>query len=361
MDSLAIRPLARALFLVLVGCLGLPGCGGLEWPPQSSGPRLAAPPPAPSQSRNRRQALPRATLPVPVSVRVLPGETIYSLARHYGVSVRGIIETNRLGAPYELRPGQRLKLPRARYHRVVPGDTLYGISRRYRVDLYLLARANQMAPPYRILIGQRLRLPGLAPTAPVPVALVKPPVKPATKPATKPRLPAAPKSPPKSAQPAPPPLPRRLGKGGFIWPLKGRILSSFGPKGNGLHNDGINIAARQGTPVRAVRGGIVAYAGNELRGFGNLVLIKHSGGWVTAYAHNQKLLVRRGERVARGQAIARVGRTGNVQAPQLHFEMRRGKKAVDPQRHLSKRQAGWPGGRSGLTQSSVRPKRPARS
>jgi murein DD-endopeptidase MepM/ murein hydrolase activator NlpD len=345
----------------------LAACGGLQWPPQTSEPRLANPPPVPRQSRPRRPVKRKAPLPVPASVKVLPGETIYSLARHYGVSVRGIIEANHLGAPYELRPGQRLVLPRARYHKVVRGDTLYGISRRHGVDLYLLARVNRLAPPYRILIGQRLRLPGLAAPASTPLASApRVPVKPTSKPRPGATPPSVEKGPAKSAArkhaPAkpPPPLPRRLGKGGFIWPVRGRILSGFGPKGNGLHNDGINIAAKQGTPVRAVRSGVVAYAGNELRGFGNLVLIKHSGGWVTAYAHNQKLLVRRGQRVARGQAIARVGRTGNVQAPQLHFEMRRGKKAVDPARHLARRQAGRTTP-TGWNQSSLRPSRPARS
>ena len=116
-------------------------------------------------------------------------------------------------------------------------------------------------------------------------------------------------------------------------------MTSFGPGKGGLHNDGINIAAPRGTPVRAAENGVVAYVGNELRGFGNLILVKHAGGWVTAYAHNEKLLVRRGDKVARGQAIAQVGSTGNVARPQLHFEIRKGARAVNPTKLLDRQNA----------------------
>lgn len=121
---------------------------------------------------------------------------------------------------------------------------------------------------------------------------------------------------------------------GFLWPVSGDVISAFGPKGNGLFNDGINIAAARGAPVRAAESGVVAYAGNELRGFGNMILIKHADGWVTAYAHADELMVAKGERVSKGQVIARVGSTGSVETPQLHFEMRKGKKAVDPMQYL---------------------------
>jgi murein DD-endopeptidase MepM/ murein hydrolase activator NlpD len=127
----------------------------------------------------------------------------------------------------------------------------------------------------------------------------------------------------------------RTGKGRFIWPVSGRVVSGYGPKGEGLHNDGINISAPRGAQVRAAGAGVVAYAGNELRGFGNLLLIRHAGGWVTAYAHNAKLLVRRGQKVSQGQLIARVGSTGSVIKPQLHFEIRRGRRAINPARQLA--------------------------
>ena len=119
-------------------------------------------------------------------------------------------------------------------------------------------------------------------------------------------------------------------KGGFVWPLKGRVLSSFGKKAKGLRNDGINIAAPKGTPVKAAGEGVVAYAGNELRGFGNLLLIKHHGGWVSAYAHNDSILVERGAAVEKGQEVATVGSTGNVSTPQLHFELRKKNRAINP-------------------------------
>jgi murein DD-endopeptidase MepM/ murein hydrolase activator NlpD len=120
----------------------------------------------------------------------------------------------------------------------------------------------------------------------------------------------------------------------FRWPAKGRVISGFGGKGGGS-NDGINISLPEGTPVKAAEGGTVAYAGNELKGYGNLVLIRHPDGWVSAYAHNGDLKVKRGETVARGQTIATSGATGNVSSPQLHFELRKGSTPVDPMPHLS--------------------------
>jgi murein DD-endopeptidase MepM/ murein hydrolase activator NlpD len=138
-----------------------------------------------------------------------------------------------------------------------------------------------------------------------------------------------PEAEPPAAEPLAPP------RGGrFVWPVKGRVLGGYGPGPGGTHNDGINIAAPTGTPVIAADDGDVAYAGNELRGFGNLVLVKHGDGWMTAYAHCDKLLVHKGDRVRRGQPIARVGATGSVSEPQLHFEVRRGTRALDPAGYL---------------------------
>jgi murein DD-endopeptidase MepM/ murein hydrolase activator NlpD len=120
----------------------------------------------------------------------------------------------------------------------------------------------------------------------------------------------------------------------FGWPARGHIVEGYGPGPNGGHNDGINIAAPRGAPVEAAGAGVVAYAGNELRGYGNLILIKHADNWISAYAHCDEILVKPGEKVVKGQVIARVGATGNVTTPQLHFELRRGDKPVDPQRYL---------------------------
>jgi murein DD-endopeptidase MepM/ murein hydrolase activator NlpD len=128
--------------------------------------------------------------------------------------------------------------------------------------------------------------------------------------------------------------PEPRGGSRFQWPVRGSILSDFGPKPGGLHNDGINISASRGASVVSADNGVVAYAGNELRGFGNLLLIRHADGWMTAYAHLDDMLVERGAKVTRGQKIGTVGSTGNVSSPQLHFEVRRGNRAIDPREHL---------------------------
>ena len=120
----------------------------------------------------------------------------------------------------------------------------------------------------------------------------------------------------------------------FIWPVRGSVIESFGRGRHGEGNDGINIATDEGAPIRAAASGVVTYTGNEIRGYGNLVLIKHDGGYVTAYAHAGSIRVSRGDRVEKGQVIATVGETGDVDRPQLHFEIRRGVQAVDPQRYL---------------------------
>lgn len=128
--------------------------------------------------------------------------------------------------------------------------------------------------------------------------------------------------------------PARGGKK-FLWPVKGRVVGTFGEQAKGLHNDGINVVAPKGTVVHAAENGVVAYAGNELRGFGNLLLIRHADGFMTAYAHNDELLVQRGDTVTRGQAIAKVGATGSVTEPQLHFEVRKSGQPVDPEQYLA--------------------------
>jgi murein DD-endopeptidase MepM/ murein hydrolase activator NlpD len=116
----------------------------------------------------------------------------------------------------------------------------------------------------------------------------------------------------------------------FVWPLTGRVISDFGTESNGERNDGINIAAQPGTPIRAAAAGTISYAGNELRGYGNLILIKHDDGYVTAYAHAERITVQRGDTVTKGQIIAYAGSTGDVTSPQLHFEIRHGVQPVNP-------------------------------
>ncbi|MFQ5775173.1 MAG: peptidoglycan DD-metalloendopeptidase family protein [Kiloniellaceae bacterium] len=280
-----------------------------------------------------------------VAYRVRPGDTVYGISRRLSVPLRGVIDANGLGPPYVLSVGQILRIPNPRRHVVQAGDTVYGISRRYGVDMTALVRLNRIASPYTIAPGDRLILPVWTRTAAPDAAAGAPAARAVRPPRHAAAVAAAPApSPPKTAPRAParlaaiPKPPPRAG-GKFLWPARGKVIATYGPKKGGLHNDGINIAAPRGAPVRAAENGVVVYRGNELRGFGNLILIKHADGWVTAYAHNETFLVRRGDRVRRGQTIAKVGSTGNVSRPQLHFEIRKGTRAVDPRRLLGRRSA----------------------
>ena len=299
---------------------------------------FSGPAPVDDRSYGSRQA-PRVSQP---GVHVVErGETVYGIAQRNNLSTRALIERNNLRPPYLLVAGSQLHLPTAQTHIVRPGDTLYAISRQYGVDTASLARANRLGSPYTIHVGQRLSLPfGTRPAAATQVARAQPapnsqPQSSATARAagTSPSATGGPRPRPKPAFRPTPPVPKR-NAGGFIWPVEGRVLSSFGAKASALHNDGLNIAAPIGAPVRAADNGVVAYAGNKIHGFGNMLLIKHSDGLITAYAHADKLLVARGDVVSRGQVVARVGKTGGINAPQLHFEVRKGSQAVDPRKFL---------------------------
>ena len=131
------------------------------------------------------------------------------------------------------------------------------------------------------------------------------------------------------------PTPEPMSGNSFRWPVKGRVIAEFGARPDGGHNDGIDVAVPQGTSVKAAENGVVAYAGNELKGYGNLVLIRHANNWVSAYANNEEILVKRGDKVARGQTIAKAGATGSVSQPQVHFELRKGSRPVDPTKYMS--------------------------
>lgn len=196
--------------------------------------------------------------------------------------------------------------------RVERGETVYALSRRYGVAVRGIIRLNRLKKPYHLLVGQRVRLPGRT---------VRPAGNPAPVKASR-RIAAL----HKESEPRMPALSGR----GFAWPVHGRIVVGFGPRKGGWRSDGINIAARKGAPVRAAENGVVAYAGKGLATMGQLVLVRHADGWVTAYAHNDRVLVRRGDTVRRGQTIAQVGQTGTVTIPQLHFEIRKGDTPVNP-------------------------------
>ncbi len=234
-------------------------------------------------------------------------------------------------------------------HLVQFGDTAWNISQRYGITVDELAAANGGST--NVQIGQRLVIPGAdgAGQEGVQVASLNPTDVPAPPPAPAPRAPIA-------AAPAPQPVqqaaiaPQTGNAGslaplapqtstvateGFRWPVRGRIISGFGKKPNGERNDGINLAVPEGTSVKAAEDGTVIYAGNELKSYGNLVLIRHANGWVSAYAHNSKLEVKRGDQVKRGQVIALSGMSGGVTTPQVHFELRKDAAPVDPLQHLS--------------------------
>ena len=300
---------------------------------------------------------------------VAPGETLELISRRHGVPVAAIMQANNIANPTAVHPGEHLVIPRLRssaphtnlamppvgpvgaprtvlaptagVHVVAPGETLRSVARLYGKPVMVIAKANNIPPDTMVKVGERIVIPDvqagqsglLAPRAQAP-------------PATGPDY-ASVESPHSARVAVPEPAPATEQTStvktaepagalpGFRWPARGRIIASFGPSPNGLQNDGINLAVPEGTPIKAADDGVVAYAGNELKGYGNLVLVRHSNGFVTAYAHASEILVKRGETVKRGEVIARSGQTGNVTSPQLHFEIRKGSTPVDPAQFLN--------------------------
>jgi murein DD-endopeptidase MepM/ murein hydrolase activator NlpD len=307
---------------------------------------------------------------------VEPGQTLYSIARTYNMSPAELAEMNDLAPPYALSVGMRIRVPgqgddampaqanrhqrmqlvskepprEVTLHHVKTGETLFSIGRTYHVSPYMIAEFNRLPKPYALRTGQALRIPSAAGsqmTLKAPPTVSEQKVQPAEQtppkqataeqqvPAEEPSEQVAEQAPALEQGAQEPPAAETT----FRWPVKGRIISAFGQKPNGMRNEGINIAVPEGTSIRAAESGVVAYSGNELKGYGNLVLIRHENGWVTAYAHNKELFVKRGDTVKRGDVIAKAGQTGSVTSPQLHFELRKGATAVDPMRHLGADQA----------------------
>jgi len=233
---------------------------------------------------------------VPVYV-VKDKDTVESISRRYGVPSQTIIDRNNLKAPYTIKPGQSLAMPGARFVQDAYGEAPQQT-----------AAANPNAP-------SSVKREGLAPPPGVSSGEAPRSAAPAGEP-----TPLAGKS---VSVAATPPAPR------MSWPVNGKIISPYGTSG-GQKNDGINIAAAKGTPVKAAEGGKVVYAGGEVAKMGNLLLIEHPGGYITAYGNNEELLVKKGDTVKRGQTIAKVGTSGGTPEPQLHFEVRRAGKTIDP-------------------------------
>ena len=298
------------------------------------------------------------------AVTVQRGDTIASIAHKHHVPVAVITQANGIRPGSPLPPGQRLVIPRyhpgaephvasaptpSGVHVVAAGENLSSIAHHYHKPRAAIAKANNLAPDAKLRIGQRLAIPGLkpavaaAPAKPAPVALGPRPAEPKGAAAAPPKQRVAANEPAANARvltPTEPTIETESGAGEaapgsptFRWPVRGRIIGGFGAH-NGQQNDGIDLSVPEGTSVKAADDGVVAYAGNELKGYGNLVLVRHQNGYVTAYAHASELMVKRGDPVKRGQIIARSGQTGNVNAPQLHFEIRKGKMPVDPTQFL---------------------------
>jgi murein DD-endopeptidase MepM/ murein hydrolase activator NlpD len=316
-------------------------------------------------------------------IEVERGDTLYGLSRRHRVSVKDLMAVNGLTGT-NLRPGQKLALPASRVnrsapkqvtvaaanapshwsdsHTVQPGDSLYVLARRYNVKTRDLQRYNGISNPRLLKPGMVLRVPGpggqngtIAARDPAPRAVTtrrvtsqtistpsSPTVLNGSGPST-PKQVAAVQTETKASDAIPSQSvtvsTEKTGTDSVTklrWPARGRIISAFGKREDGTHNDGINLAVPLGTTIHAVEGGMVAYAGDELKGYGNLVLIRHDNGWVTAYAHAEKLLVKRGDKVRRGDVIAKAGKTGDVALPQLHFELRQGQTPVDPIPYLER-------------------------
>ena len=305
------------------------------------------------------------------TVVVKPGDTLYALAKKHGLSVSEMAALNGLMEPYQLSVGQKLLLKsktepvetadvlqvnkpknmvqtttRVELQEIVVarGDTLYSISRKYSIPVNDLAVMNKLTPPFELSVGQKLRVPNLAEASvarnskTVTANVVKTEVKGvvAEKQTTTKTVAAQPVKKISSDPTKKLPTISARSSSKFAWPVRGKILSAYGAKSNGLFNDGINISATRGTAVKAAENGVVAYAGNEVKGMGNLVIVQHDGGWMTVYAHMDSMNVRRGHKVSVGQKIGTVGETGKVDSPQLHFEIRKGTKAYNPSSYLKK-------------------------
>ena len=321
-----------------------------------------------------RQPAQRQAYAAPGQVTVQSGQTLYSIAHAHNLSAAELAQANNIPPPYIIQVGQVLRVPgnRTAYvqprvqaadqpvqrprisqtamHVVKPGETLFAVGREYNMHPYRIADYNGLSHNVALRVGQQLRIPGRtvearAPQVPRQQAVdtqARQVKQTRTAKMDQPQLPA----PPETVQPQQTARNDTMQQSapdiidsGFRWPVRGRIISTFGQKPNGMRNEGINIAVPAGTSVKSAESGVVAYAGNELKGYGNLVLIRHTNGWVTAYAHNSKLFVKRGDTVKRGDIIAQAGQTGSVTSPQLHFEVRKGASAVDPMKYLGTNQA----------------------
>lgn len=279
----------------------------------------------------------------PIYAIVRHGDTVATVAQRYHLTPEKLIQYNNIKPPYEIYIGQPLKIPEFLIENKVK-DAPRENNKTCILKTLSNSSENSAVQGQTPLPPKKPRLKNPLPNAAVSLL-------PASKENFTPPLIVLPSRKPNSAKEnyagAAPSISEKKREVGslvthhtpskgqkFLWPLKGKILSKFGAESNLKHNRGINISAVSGDVIIACGDGIVAYAGNEIKGFGNMILIKHADGWMSAYAHNRHLLVSRGEHVQRGQKIAEAGATGNVEHPQLHFELRKKTRAVDPQKYL---------------------------
>ncbi|MEO7681805.1 MAG: M23 family metallopeptidase [Sphingomonas sp.] len=293
---------------------------------------MSAPPPA----WQARPVAPNGQAVAASSYTVEPGDTLRSIADRTGAGSEAIARANGIEPPFTIRAGQRLTIPAGRYHLVRVGETGIAIARAYGIGWSRVVAANNLAEPYILRTGMRILIPEPAgSTAAERAAAFRLDIDDIVT-GSQPAIAT-------NQRPAPPiesahgsvssftPIaePRRL-TGGFDWPVRGRVVSHFGPGASGEKFNGIKIAVPKGTPVLASADGVVAYAGNEIANLGGLVIVRHGDGWTTVYGHASQLLVQRGQAVKRGQRIALSGDTGFADRPELHFEVRKGRIPVDP-------------------------------
>ena len=271
--------------------------------------------------------------PLPTSgiVEVRKNDKVFSIATRYQVTPQSIIKTNTLKPPFSLHEGQTLKIIPQRIHTVHPNDSIYAISQRYAVSQYQLTQLNSLSAPFELKIGQLLLLPNTLdfsaldsgiPTGVAGAHIGQPAIS--------------------SVKIKDPNLSRKRfvaptlnSSDGYTWPVKGEIITNFGPSQRGVHNDGVKIAAEEGLAVGAAAKGRVAFVGTNIKSFGKLVLLKHDGGIITAYAHLRDISVKEGQIVTAGEVIGTIGKSGRVETPQLHFEIRKSRQPIDPTSYIS--------------------------
>ena len=249
--------------------------------------------------------------------KVIKGDNLYSISKKFNIPIQKIIKSNKITSPFKIFPNQKIFLPRNKVYTVKKGDTLYSISRKFKTDLFSLSVLNKLNNVNQIKVNQKILIPENILKPKKIKQKEKPLQKTENKKIIKKKL-----------------LTNKVDTD-FIWPVKGKILNSFGSETPGFFNDGINISSNLGTSVKASLDGEIVYSGNEIPGYGNLILIKHSKNWITAYAHLEKIVKKKGNYVKKGETIGLVGKTGNVSEVQLHFEIRKGKEAVNPLKYLS--------------------------